>query len=137
LKSGQADDQRVAARAAQILSGYAGPMALMSFEPALIAAVRRSAPLLTRGLVAEGGSGHLEQGEFFARGRSALAYGRDALRARPQFIAYSVQDLPAALPLAARHLCGMPLLTWTVRSTQDRQRAARWADQMIFEGFRP
>jgi hypothetical protein len=29
------------------------------------------------------------------------------------------------------------LLTWTVRSTEERQRAARWADQMIFEGFRP
>jgi glycerophosphoryl diester phosphodiesterase len=31
----------------------------------------------------------------------------------------------------------MPLLTWTVRSAEDLQRAARWADQMIFEGFRP
>jgi glycerophosphoryl diester phosphodiesterase len=55
----------------------------------------------------------------------------------PQFIAYAVKDLPAALPLAARRLCRMPLLTWTVRSAQDRQRAQRWADQMIFEGFRP
>jgi len=28
-------------------------------------------------------------------------------------------------------------LTWTVRSADDRQKAARYADQMIFEGFRP
>jgi glycerophosphoryl diester phosphodiesterase len=28
-------------------------------------------------------------------------------------------------------------LTWTVRSDDDLKRAARWADQMIFEGFRP
>ena len=72
--------------------------------------------------------------------RSALermAYLLLVLRSRPQFIAYSVKDLPAALPLATRHLFGMPLLTWTVRSITDRQRAARWADQMIFEGFRP
>ena len=137
LKSGRAGDQRLASRAAQILSAYAGPAALMSFDPAQIAAVRRSAPLLTRGLVAEGWSGHFERGELLARGERALAYGRDALRARPQFIAYSVKELPATLPLAARRLCGMPLLTWTVRSTDDRQRAARWADQMIFEGFRP
>jgi hypothetical protein len=48
-----------------------------------------------------------------------------------------VKELPAALPLAARNICRMPLLTWTVRSQDDRQRAARFADQMIFEGFRP
>jgi glycerophosphoryl diester phosphodiesterase len=29
------------------------------------------------------------------------------------------------------------LLTWTVRTAADRARAARWADQMIFEGFTP
>jgi glycerophosphoryl diester phosphodiesterase len=137
LKSGRVGDQRLAARAAAVLSGYAGPAALMSFDPAQIAAVRARAPLLTRGIVAEGWSGHVEPERVFARGKRAFAYGRDALRAHPQFIAYSVKDLPAALPLAARHLCGMPLLTWTVRGAQDRQRAARFADQMIFEGFRP
>ena len=93
----------------------------MSFDPAQIVAMRRSAPFLTRGLVVESWSRDFEQGELFAGGKRALAYGREALRARPQFIAYSVQDLPAALPLAARHLCRMPLLTWTVRSTQDRR----------------
>jgi hypothetical protein len=92
---------------------------------------------LTRGLVAQRRSGRFELEQVFARSKRALAYGRDALRAHPQFIAYSVTDLPAALPLTARQLGGMPLLTWTVRSAQERQRAARWADQMIFEGFRP
>jgi glycerophosphoryl diester phosphodiesterase len=106
----------------------------MSFDPAQIRSLRTIAPRLTRGLVAEGWSGHAERKQVFKR---ALAYGRDVLRAHPQFIAYSLKDLPAALPLAARHLCGLPLLTWTVRSAQERQRAARWADQMIFEGFRP
>jgi hypothetical protein len=28
-------------------------------------------------------------------------------------------------------------LTWTVRTPEDRERAARYADQIIFEGFRP
>ena len=108
---------------------------MISFDPAQIVPLRTSAPRLTRGIVAEGRSG--DWGQLFARGRQAFAYGRDALQVHPQFIAYSVKDLPAALPLVARHLCGMPLLTWTVRSAQDRQRAQRWADQMIFEGFRP
>jgi glycerophosphoryl diester phosphodiesterase len=87
--------------------------------------------------VAEGWSGHFERENILARAKRAFAHGQDALRARPQFIAYSVKDLPATFPLATRRLRGMPLLTWTVRSAQDRERAARWADQMIFEGFRP
>jgi glycerophosphoryl diester phosphodiesterase len=33
-------------------------------------------------------------------------------------------------------LC-LPLLTWAVRTPAERQRAARFADQMIFEGFLP
>jgi glycerophosphoryl diester phosphodiesterase len=32
---------------------------------------------------------------------------------------------------------GLPLLAWTVRGEDDRKSAERWADQMIFEGFRP
>jgi glycerophosphoryl diester phosphodiesterase len=135
LKSGRAGDQRLAARATAVLSGYAGLAALMSFDPAQIASVRSFAPLLTRGIVAGGWA--KDSAGVFARGERALAYSRHALRAHPQFIAYSVKDLPAALPLAARHIGGMPLLTWTVRSAEDRARAARWADQMIFEGFRP
>jgi glycerophosphoryl diester phosphodiesterase len=41
------------------------------------------------------------------------------------------------VPLLARHVLRWPLLTWTVRTAGDRARAARHADQMIFEGFRP
>jgi glycerophosphoryl diester phosphodiesterase len=64
-------------------------------------------------------------------------YSRHALAAHLQFLAYCVTDLPAVLPLFTRHVLRLPLLTWTVRTAEDRARAARWADQMIFEGFRP
>ena len=67
----------------------------------------------------------------------ASTLGTHALATRPQFIAYSVKDLPSALPMAARRVLKLPLLTWTVRTPDDRERAARYADQMIFEGFRP
>jgi glycerophosphoryl diester phosphodiesterase len=132
LKNRRRGDERLAARAAAVLSGYAGATALMSFDPAQIAPLRKLAPRLTRGLVAETWRGSRE-----GAARRALAYGRDLLRAHPQFIAYSVRQLPATLPLVARRFCGMPLLTWTVRTAADRERAARFADQMIFEGFRP
>ena len=137
LKAGRAGDQRLAARAAAVLSGYAGPAGVMSFDPAQIAAVSAHAPRLTRGIVAESWSANSGREDGLARVKHAFAYAQDALRAHPQFVAYSVKDLPAALPLAAHRFWGMPLLTWTVRSAADRQRAGRWADQMIFEGFRP
>jgi glycerophosphoryl diester phosphodiesterase len=136
LKRPRVDDGRLPKRAAAILSGYAGGAALMSFDPGQVAPLRICAPKLTRGLVAEGRSSHAAGESWPARLRTAIAYGRDALATKPQFLAYSIKDLPSALPSAAR-LCGMPVMTWTVRSAADRQRAARWADQMIFEGFRP
>jgi hypothetical protein len=67
--------------------------------------------------------------------RQALAYLRRFAAARPQFIAYAVDDLPAAEPLLLRHGLRLPLLTWTVRTEAQRRIAQRWADQMIFEGF--
>jgi hypothetical protein len=62
---------------------------------------------------------------------------RHALRTRPHFVAWWVDDLPAAAPSIARNIFGCPLLTWTVRTPEQRTNAARHADQMIFEGFLP
>jgi glycerophosphoryl diester phosphodiesterase len=131
LKSRCDGDQRVAKRAAAVLAPYQGPAALMSFDPALMAAVRELDPKLTRGIVAE--SRYPEAGVS----ASAWSYIKHVGRSRPQFIAYSVKDLPAVMPLVARWIFGLPLLTWTVRTDEDRARAERYADQMIFERFRP
>jgi glycerophosphoryl diester phosphodiesterase len=122
LKTRRDGDRRLPARTARVLGGYPGPVAAMSFDPAPVLALRDLAPTLARGIVAE---------------RSpAFPDIRHCLHARPQFIAYSVKDLPAPAPLLGRYLLGMPLLTWTVRTPAERVRAQRWADQMIFEGFR-
>jgi len=132
LKGGFAGDDRLAARATDVLAGYRGPAALMSFDPGLIAAVRRLAPAVVRGLVAM-----RRDADSPATQMSALRYAEQAMAARPQFLAYRVQDLTSPVPLLARNVLRMPLLTWTVRTAAERQRAAAYADQMIFEGFRP
>jgi glycerophosphoryl diester phosphodiesterase len=134
LKSRFEGNVRLAARAASVLSAYQGPVALMSFDPAQMTALRALAPALTRGIVAE--SRRPTKGERFSLLRM-FSYARETQRSRPQFIAYSVQDLPAALPHAARAILGMPLLTWTVRTDADLARARRYADQIIFEQLRP
>jgi len=137
IKSHFDGDRRLAQRTADVLSSYAGPAAVMSFDPAVIEAVRAIAPGLPRGMVAERHYSHPEWNPLPAAAKRRMALFTHAHRTRPHFIAYAVNDLPAAVPLMARHVFGLPLLTWTVRSEADRQRATRWADQMIFEGWRP
>jgi glycerophosphoryl diester phosphodiesterase len=137
LKSRFDGDLRLAARATDVLARYRGHAALMSFDPAPIAALRRFAPSLPRGIVAERHYSQSEWNSLPARTRRALAYFQHALTSRPQFLAYAVRDLPAPVPWIARNVLGLPVLTWTVRTDVDRARAARYADQMIFEGFRP
>jgi glycerophosphoryl diester phosphodiesterase len=137
LKSRFDGDRRLVTRAADVLAAYRGPAALMSFDPAQVAALRETAPALPRGMVAERRYRHHDWDALPAARKREMAYFGHALRTRPRFIAYSVRDLPASVPLIARNLFGLPLLTWTVRTEQDRDTAARWADQVIFEGFRP
>lgn len=135
LKSRFDGDDRLVARVARALASYAGPVAAMSFDPAMVAALRRIAPHLRRGIVAERRFAELPPRSAAWRG-PALAHLLHAPMTRPDFVAYCVDDLPAPATRVAR-LLGLPILTWTVRTAAQRKRAAQHADQMIFEGFRP
>jgi glycerophosphoryl diester phosphodiesterase len=137
LKSRLDGDRRLVARTADVLQSYAGPVAAMSFDPQLVQALRETAPGLPRGIVAERHYEDTEWRDLTRRQRRELAFLLHGWRTRPHFVAYYVKDLPSPGPLIARHVFGLPLLTWTVRTEQDRQRARTWANQMIFEGFRP
>jgi glycerophosphoryl diester phosphodiesterase len=137
LKSRFDGDDRLPARVAEVLAGYRGPAAPMSFDPGQLALLRHKAPRLTRGIIAARYRPHPYFNLMPAWMRHGMGYLLTALTARPQFVAYAVVDLPALAPLVARHVFGLPLLTWAVRTEPERRCAARWADQMIFEGFRP
>src|SRR5262249_10061381 len=128
LKSPLGGDRRLAARAAKVLSGYGGQAAGMSFNPAPIAGLRAIAPRLTSGIAWRTPA----WAEVTASPRRALAGLRQVLPARPQFLAYSIANLPALVPTLARNLFGLLLLAWTVRNADDQRKAARYADQMIF-----
>jgi glycerophosphoryl diester phosphodiesterase len=133
LKSHGHADLRLPQRVAEVLRGYTGPVAGMSFDPALVLGLRIEAPKLARGITAESWT----HGWGSGSGGGWMTHLGTVAMMRPQFVAYSVADLPATAPWLARNLLGMPLLTWTVRTEADRACAARWADQMIFEGFAP
>lgn len=137
LKSHFDGDRRLVERVAAVLANYQGPVAAMSFDPAMIETLRHIAPGLTRGIVAERHYAHHEWDRMPPAQKWRLAFLLHAPATRPQFVAYGIRDLPALAPFLARALFSLPLLTWTVRSEADRRSAARWADQMIFEGWRP
>jgi glycerophosphoryl diester phosphodiesterase len=137
LKSRFDGDARLPARVADVLLSYAGPVAAMSFDPQQLVAMRDIAPGLPRGILAARWRPHPYWEPLSSWNRRAMPYLLPSIPAWPHFVAYSVHDLPALAPLAARYLLGLPLLTWAVRTVEERKVAQRWADQMIFEGFRP
>jgi glycerophosphoryl diester phosphodiesterase len=135
LKNHFDGDRRLPERVAAVLASYAGPVAVMSFDPAMLEMLRHVAPALARGIVAQR---HYDDWPGLSPAqRRSLAWLMHAPRTRPHFIAYAIKDLPALAPLVLRMVFGLPLLTWTVRSEAERVTAARYADQMIFEGWRP
>jgi glycerophosphoryl diester phosphodiesterase len=137
LKSRFDGDDRLPARVAQVLAGYGGHAAPMSFDPWQVTHVRHRLPRLVCGIVAAKYHPHPYWDLMPAWMRYGMGYLVTGVVARPQFVAYAVADLPALAPLLARRVLGLPLLTWAVRTDDERRRAARFADQMIFEGFRP
>ncbi|HEY0328342.1 MAG TPA: glycerophosphodiester phosphodiesterase [Rhodopseudomonas sp.] len=137
VKSHFDGDRRLVARMAQVLTRYRGPVAAMSFDPDQVLALREAMPQLLRGITAQRRYDDAEWQQLTPAQRQGMLQLRHGLQTRPHFVAYWVRDLPAPAPWIARKLFGCALLTWTVRTPEQRQRAARYADQMIFEGFRP
>ena len=58
----------------------------------------------------------------------------DYPRTRPDFLSFSVADLPHPTPALLRAAAGAPVMVWTVRTAEDKRRARLWADQIVFEG---
>jgi glycerophosphoryl diester phosphodiesterase len=130
-------DRKLVARMAEVLASYSGPAVGMSFDPDQVLALRELMPKLPRGIVAER---HYTAEDWPAASvaqRRDMTHLRHAFRTRPHFVSYRVSDLPAAAPWIAHRIFGLPLLTWTVRTPEQCERTARYADQMTFEGFMP
>ncbi len=126
-------DGRLEAATARALADYAGPVAVMSFNPHAMAAMARLAPKVPRGL-------------------TTSAYDPDAwaplepvvcerLREIPDyervgatFVSHEASDLarPRVLALKA---AGAAILCWTIRSPTAEAIARRVAHNITFEGY--
>ncbi|HEU0097622.1 MAG TPA: glycerophosphodiester phosphodiesterase family protein [Allosphingosinicella sp.] len=124
VKSRDRRAARLCQAVARALRGYRGPVGVMSFNPEVGAWFARHSEGVLRGLVVT------ESGRRGPRGRIERPLA--LWRARADFLAYDIRDLPSPFAGAARRR-GLPVYTWTVRSAADRARAAAHADQIIFE----
>lgn len=126
-------DGRLEAATARALDGYAGDVAVMSFNPAAIHHMARLAPGLPRGLTtaaydAEGWAPMPEA--LCAHFRAIPDY--DATGS--SFISHEAGDLarPRVQALAAQ---GAALLCWTIRSPAEEAAARALGANVTFEGY--
>ena len=119
-------------------ANYTGPVALMSFDPAVVQVVKHQAPHVPRGLV----SGNFRNPNGTAwwpnEINDARATELSNLKAvddiKPDFIAYHVKDLDTAAVKRSRDTLNLPIYTWTVRTKDDWRMCHAFADAAIFEG---
>lgn len=136
VKSRFDGDERLLRRTVDLVAGRREPIAIKSFDPTLVALLRRIAPTLPRGIVAQARYDGHDTMHLDAEAKHAMANLLHWDETAPDFISWHHRDLPAAAPFFGRHL-GRPVMTWTVRSPDDATRARAHADQIVFEGFLP
>lgn len=120
---------------ARLLRTYAGPAAVMSFNPAMVAAVAARAPDLPRGLT----TCSFEECAWPDLPRATarrLASITDAGSVGAAFISHGHHDLDTPV-VAAQRRAGRAVLCWTIRSLAEEAAARRFADAITFEGYRP
>ncbi|UZF93350.1 glycerophosphodiester phosphodiesterase family protein [Bosea sp. NBC_00550] len=125
-------------RTVEVVAGYRDhPIVIKSFDPAIVTALRELAPDIPRGIVAMNAYDYGDYDRLSPERKHALANLLHFTESRPHFLSWKVVDLESAAPYLCRNALGLPLMSWTVRTPGERQRAAKYADQMVFEGFRP
>ena len=122
-----ADRDRRAEVTARYLAGYDGPVAVQSFDPLIVAWFRKHAPHLVRGQL----SGRLDNDGLSAVRRTAQRNLLLNVLSRPHFVAYELDGLSPRRASWIRKR--YPLLAWTVRTEEQRDRARELVDNFIFE----
>jgi glycerophosphoryl diester phosphodiesterase len=137
IKSQFDDGTPLASRVGARLAAYRGPAAAESFDPGMVGTLRAEQPGVPRGIIGCAFADDEDWAELTGSQRFAMRHLLHWASTRPDFLSWDVHDLPRASATLARRLAGTPISTWTVRTPADQARAGLYADQMVFEGFRP
>ena len=122
--SRQTDIQMVCAGVRHCFEGYGGEVAVMSFDPRIVAWFKKYMPRYARGLIVGR--------EFMLSWRARTALSFWLRRVTPDFLACDINLLPNSLCSKWRKQ-GKPVLTWTVKNRQMEEIARQHADALIFE----
>ena len=134
IKSHFDGDMRLADCTSAVAADYPGQVALKSFDPAVIAHLRAAGADRPLGIIAEASyEGDYWRGLSAEQKQSCAAFLHYP-ETRPDFLSWNVDDLPHPTPTLLRALASMPVMVWTVTTPEQRQRAKRWADQIVFDG---
>lgn len=119
--------------AAAVLGDYDGAVAVQSFNPLTVRWFRRHRPAWPRGQV----GGRLRDApDVGLLARLAVQRLLASPLVRPAFVAYEHDALPY-WPVTLHRRLGVPVLAWTVRTSDALERAREHADNVIFESVRP
>lgn len=126
-------DGRLEAAVANAVTGAAGPVAVMSFNPASVLRMKDLAPDVPRGLTTE----NFAAGDWPGVPAATLRH----LAAIPDFdacgacfVSHNRRHL-AAPRIAELRAAGAAILCWTVRSPSEEAEARRIAHNITFEGY--
>lgn len=123
------------AATARALAGYAGPVAVMSFNPEAVARMAVLAPDIARGLTTCAWDDPEDSARLGPARIDALREMADLDRVGASFISHEAADL-ARPRVAEVKASGLPVLCWTIRSPEQEIEARRVADNITFEGYR-
>jgi glycerophosphoryl diester phosphodiesterase len=133
LKSQWTGDISLARQALHCLSGYAGPHAVMSFDPDLVEAIAVLSQDTVRGITADRAT-DAYYGVLPVAKRVDMRRFSHLTRTKPHFVSFAFRELPFA-PVQAIRASGFPVVTWTIRSRIEEAQARRYCDQVTFEGY--
>ena len=118
-----------------VVTGYEGPIALMSFSPDTMIQVKSYAPEIPAGLVTDPFEAEDWPNVPQAR-RQELRDMKKQIEIGLDFISHKQSDLQSDAVRQAKQ-AGLPVFCWTIRSDEDAQRALKIADNITFEGYLP
>lgn len=124
LKGREGDDEGFVETVLEVLEGYEGHVALMSFDFWLLRELKEINAPYPLGLTAYG-----DKPEIWERQTKEMAIGLD-------FTSYHYAHLPNPFTEDLRAK-GVPVITWTVRDEAAIKQTFANANQMTFEGFDP
>lgn len=124
-------------RVAEVIASYEGPIALKSFDPIMVEATAHHAPDRPRGFIGESVYDDPEWDFLSAKQKKEFATLHSLDEMKLDFLSWYIKDLDYPTPQLARGSLGLPIMSWTVRTADQRIKAQRYADQIVFEGFLP